>query len=73
MNYCTNRIQMKCNVAVDWMKKKLPNNKTTTYLKTYASIWSFRLKLMISQRTDFNNASHIDLKDRKQQHQQLTN
>lgn len=32
-----------------------------THLKTYASIWSFRLKLIISHLTDFNKASHIDL------------
>lgn len=36
-----------------------------THLKTYASISSLRLKLIISQRTDFNRASHIDLKEDK--------
>lgn len=37
-----------------------------THLRTYASIWSFRLKLIISHRTDFSKASHIDLEKRKQ-------
>lgn len=47
-----------------WMNKENKSKSglvVTTYLKTYASIWSFRLKLIISHRTDFNKASHIDL------------
>lgn len=46
---------------IEKSKQKSPGLVVTTYLKTYASIWSFRLKLIISHRTDFNKASHIDL------------
>lgn len=41
--------------SILWMRKKI------THLKTYASICSFRVKLMISQRTVFSSASHIGL------------
>lgn len=63
-----NGIKMKWNAMAQLIRnKKFAANHTNewlyeeTYLKTYASIWSFRLKLIISHRTDFNKASHIDL------------